>query len=190
MKERKKTRKKERKKERKKKGTYAMALFQRLAALDEDAVLGAHAGGHHDRRWRGQTQRARAGNDQHCDTKLKGIVQVRLPMRSFGRARVQQRQPHEQREHGQNQDAWDKVAGNAVGQALDGRLGCLRSLHQFDNLQQHTLRTKEGKTKKERKKKKKKKKKKKTNLSKARLGNCVCGSIDYGAHLVGGAAQH
>ena len=48
--------------------TMAVSLWrvsQRLAALDEDAVLGALAGADHDRGRRGQAQGARAGDDEH-----------------------------------------------------------------------------------------------------------------------------
>ena len=41
--------------------------LEHLAALDEHAEGGAPAGADHDRRRRGQTQRARAGDDQHGD---------------------------------------------------------------------------------------------------------------------------
>ncbi len=45
----------------------APGRLEHLGSLDEDAELGAAAGADHDRRRRGQTEGARAGDDQHGD---------------------------------------------------------------------------------------------------------------------------
>ena len=45
---------------------YLVRVLQRLRALDEDAVGGSDSRAHHDGRRRGQPQRARAGDRQHC----------------------------------------------------------------------------------------------------------------------------
>lgn len=48
-----------------------MGHLQRLASLDEHAILGGHPSAHHDRRGRGQPQGTGAGNAQHCDGRLE-----------------------------------------------------------------------------------------------------------------------
>lgn len=55
-----------------------MGHLQGLAALDEDAVLGGHAGAHHDGRGRGQAQGAGAGDAEHGDGRLEGEAQDHL----------------------------------------------------------------------------------------------------------------
>lgn len=48
-----------------------MGQLQRLASLDEYAILGGHPRAHHDGRGRGQAQRAGAGDAQHRDGRLE-----------------------------------------------------------------------------------------------------------------------
>ena len=55
-----------------------MGHLQGLASLDEDAILGGHAGAHHDGRGRGQAQGAGAGDAEHCDGRLEGESQDHL----------------------------------------------------------------------------------------------------------------
>lgn len=43
--------------------TCLVGLLQGIAALDEDTLGSAFSGGHHDGRWSGEPQGARAGDD-------------------------------------------------------------------------------------------------------------------------------
>ena len=53
-------------------------LLQRLAAPDQDAVLGRLAGADHDRGRRRQAERAGAGDDQHRDRDLQRVASARV----------------------------------------------------------------------------------------------------------------
>lgn len=50
---------------------HLVGHLQRLASLDEDAVLGGHPSAHHDGRGRGQAQGAGAGDAEHRDGRLE-----------------------------------------------------------------------------------------------------------------------
>ena len=60
----------------------AARALERLAAADQDAVLGGLARADHDRGRRGQAERARAGDDQHRDRRLQRQRQARLGART------------------------------------------------------------------------------------------------------------
>src|SRR5437667_22679 len=59
-------------------GVHAARTFERLAATDQNAVLGRFAGADHDRRRGSQAKHARAGDDQHGDRRLESQRQPRL----------------------------------------------------------------------------------------------------------------
>ena len=58
-------------------GLDAVGGLQRVAALDQDAALRALAGADHDGGRRGQTQRARAGDDDHRGAGEQGLDEGR-----------------------------------------------------------------------------------------------------------------
>ena len=62
--------------------------LQRVAALDQDAQLGAAAGGHHDRGRHGEPHRARAGDDEHRDAGGEGPARRRRRRRTATRPRT------------------------------------------------------------------------------------------------------
>ena len=105
-------------------------LLQRLAAADQDAVLGRLAGADHDRGRRGQAQRAGAGDDQHGDGRLQREGQARL--------RAEQ-QPADEGQRRQDQHDRDEELGDPVGQALHRRLRALRLLDQAHDLRQRRV---------------------------------------------------
>ena len=89
--------------------------LERLGALDQDARLGAAAGGHHDGDRRGEAERARAGDDQHGDGVHERIGQARLGAPEAPRERRHRRHRHHRRH---------EPRGDDVGQALDRRAAC------------------------------------------------------------------
>jgi hypothetical protein len=71
----------------------------------------------HDRHWRGQSERTRAGDNQHGD----GIDErVRHARRGTGQA------PDNKRHNRNPHDCWHKVPGDGVSQLLDRRAAPLR----------------------------------------------------------------
>ena len=110
--------------------SIAPRAFERLAAADQDAVLGGLAGADHDRRRRGQAERARAGDDQHRDGRLQRERHARLGPED---------QPADERQRRQDQDGRHEHFGDAVGQALHRRLGALRLLDQADDLRERRV---------------------------------------------------
>ena len=89
--------------------------LENLRLLDQHAQLGAAAGPYQDRRRRGQAQRARAGDDQHCDCRGKRH-----------RSRVPGQQPAGQRHRRDDQDHGNEHRGHAIGEPLYGCLAALR----------------------------------------------------------------
>ena len=111
-------------------GVELVRRLQRLAAADQDAVLGALAGADHDRRRRGEAQRARAGDDEHGDEVEQRVVE---------RRRRAEDQPDDQGERRDDDDGRHEAGGDDVGQPRDGRLGALRLLDQADDLRQRRV---------------------------------------------------
>ncbi len=104
--------------------------FQRLAAPDQDAVLGPLPGADHDRGRRGQPERAGAGDDQHRDEGLQ----------RQGEARVRpEDEPGREGERREDEHRRDEPTGDGVGQPLDRGLRHLRLLDQLDDLGQRGL---------------------------------------------------
>ena len=89
------------------------------------------AGGDHDGHRRGQTQRARAGNDEH----RHGIDQAEHPARLRP-----EHAPHDKGQQRDADDSHDKVARHLVGHALHRCLGPLRLHDHLHDAREHGLR--------------------------------------------------
>ena len=111
-------------------GLELVGGFQSRTASEQDAQLGALAGADPNRRRGGESQRARAGDNQHGHEveERKGNRRGRAPQEP-GRKRQQGNAKHRGHEDG----------GHFVGQPLDGRLGALRLFDQPDDLRQHRV---------------------------------------------------
>ena len=90
-------------------------LLQRRRVADDDAGLRAAPGADHDRGRRGEAQRARAGDDQHGHGAHQGLRPAAQP--------PPREREGDERDH---DDHRDEHARDAIGQALDRRLGALR----------------------------------------------------------------
>ena len=106
-------------------GRHGVRALQRLGALDQDAVLRPQAGADHDRRRRGQPERAGAGDDEHGDEDLEreGEPEAR-------------EEPEAEGEEGDRDDHRDEDGGDAVGERLDRRLRALGLLDEPDDLRE------------------------------------------------------
>ena len=104
---------------------HAAGGFQDLGALDEQAELGAAAGTDHQRRGRGEPERARAGDDEDRDG--RGEREARA---------LAGAQPEAQGGERQNDDDRHEDARDAVGEALDRRLAGLGVLDEPRDLRQ------------------------------------------------------
>ena len=109
-------------------GFEAMRDLQRLAALDQNAVLSGNARADHDRRRRRQTERARARDDQNGDEHRQREGEA-LSGQQPDRGR-------EQRNGGNNRH---KHRRYPVGQARNGRFAALRILDQTDHLRERRV---------------------------------------------------
>ena len=89
--------------------------LQNLGAANEDAELGAAARSDHQRRRRGQPERARAGDDEHCDRRRERIRRVAGCEEPPGQRRDRDR--HHDR---------DEDRGHAVREPLHGCFARLR----------------------------------------------------------------
>ena len=107
-------------------GLHAVRQFQRLHIFDQDAVFGRHTRARHDGHGRGQTQSARAGNDQHGH---------RVDERCFKIGT--HRHPRPQGDQGDHQHHRHKHFGHFVHQALNGRFGSLCVFDQSDDVREH-----------------------------------------------------
>ena len=103
-------------------------VFERGAGLEEDAVLGGHAGADHEPRRNGKSERAGAGDGEHvaagdhCAGELPWPErEVPEPERGCRRAEYTRHEP----------------ARHPVGIALHGRLFVLRAAHDVDDLLQN-----------------------------------------------------
>ncbi|MCY1301779.1 hypothetical protein D9M70_514120 [compost metagenome] len=104
--------------------------LESLGVLDQHAEMGAAADPDHDRHRRGQTEGARAGDDQHRDRGDQSVREARL-----------RSQPHPDREgdNGDRDDRWNEPAGNLVGEALDRGAGALGLRHHLHDPRQHRV---------------------------------------------------
>jgi len=84
--------------------------------FDEDAELGAAADADHDRHRCGEAEGAGAGDDEDGDGVDDRVGEARLGA---------DEEPKRKREEGDHRDGGDEPAGDAVGEALDGRAGAL-----------------------------------------------------------------
>ena len=91
--------------------------LDRLGVLEQHAGSRAFASGHHDRQWRREPQRARAGDDQHRHRCDQGIGHARL---------WPDEHPDSERDDGDKNDRRDEVSGDDVGQLLNRRTAPLR----------------------------------------------------------------
>ena len=105
-------------------GVDLLQSFEGLGVLDQHALAGAAPDPDHDRHWRGQTQRTRAGDDQHADGGHDRERQPRLRP---------DRQP--QPEGGQGDGDHDRYEHrrDLVDQSLDRSTGPLRLGDQVDD---------------------------------------------------------
>ncbi|MPN00761.1 hypothetical protein SDC9_147959 [bioreactor metagenome] len=103
-------------------GINGVRGFKRLAAFDEDAVLGAFSGPHHDGGRCCQPQRAGASDDEHRNE--DGQREFHIP-----RAYV----PGDAGNQGDGADDRDKVARHDIRHLRDRRFGALRVFHQLDD---------------------------------------------------------
>ena len=122
-------------------GVELVRRLERGAVADQDPVLGALAGADHDRRRRGQPERAGARDHEHGDE-----VEQRVRERGL-RA---DDEPDDERERGDADDGGHEVARDHVGEARDRRLGALRLLDEAHDLRQRRLAADAGGAERER----------------------------------------
>ena len=97
-------------------------LFEHLSALEEDPELSASSTPHHDRGGGGQSQGARAGDDQNRNPGLKCRANV-----------VAEGQPNKGCPDGEEHDSGHEDPRDAVGETLRWRLGSLGFLDHPDD---------------------------------------------------------
>ena len=105
-------------------GVDLVGDLERLAAADEDAGLGAAAGPDHDRRRRGQPR----AHGQAMTTTAMNEVRARVSRGSGPNRSHTTNVPAGDEEHGR-----DEHLGDAVGEALDGRLAALGPPDEVDD---------------------------------------------------------
>ncbi len=98
--------------------------FQGFRVAHEHPGTGAPAGRHHDRHRRGQTERARAGDDEDAD---------RRGSRKGQRRRRSEQQPRGARDRGDGDDHGHQPAGDPIRQRLDRRAAALGARDQVDD---------------------------------------------------------
>ena len=91
-------------------GVDALGTLQRLGSTDEHPHAGAAPGPGEQRQWGGESQRTRAGDDEHRDGRGEGRRHA-----SGGE------HPHHEGEHGDADDRRDEDCRDLVGQVLAGR---------------------------------------------------------------------
>ena len=103
----------------------SMGLFEGLCAAYEDAVARAGSRADHDGGGRREAQGAGAGDDEDGDgvqhRLLEGWVGAEPP-------------PEEECRERSGQHDGNEIGGDGIREALDGRFGALRLLHQTDDL--------------------------------------------------------
>ena len=110
-------------------GLDAVGRLQRLAVLDEDAVLGPFSHCDHHGRWRRQPERTRASHNQHAN-----CPQHCLPE---GIGRPSDVPPHQKRDRCNSDHGRYEVSADAIGEPGDRSFGALCVLHQPDDPLQH-----------------------------------------------------
>ena len=105
--------------------------LERFALAEQDAELGRPAGADHDRRRRGKTHRAGAGDDQHGHGVDQGEAQRRLRT---------EREPQEEGQGGYGHHRRHEPAGDLVDKRLDRQLRTLRLLDHPDDLGEQGVR--------------------------------------------------
>ena len=109
-------------------GVDLVCGLERLRRADQDAVLGAFARRHHDREGGGETERARTGDDQHCN---------RGDQCQRERGRGPDDEPGHERRDRDEHHGRHEVRRDLVGEALDRCLRSLRLLDEADDLGEH-----------------------------------------------------
>ena len=102
-------------------GVHAMGDLERLTAADEDPRLRPASRPDHDGGRGGEAHRARTRDDDDAD---EGRQRQRDPWLR------PERQPHEERARGDDEDDRDEDLGDPIGQSLDGRLAALGPTHE------------------------------------------------------------
>ncbi len=111
-------------------GVHPLHRLQGFGVLDEHAGASAASGAHHDGHGRGQSESARAGDDEHGD----GIDQRMRQSRRGAEGEPGDEGDERNADHGGNKDG-----GNLIGQMLDGGAAALCFADQADDLRQHGL---------------------------------------------------
>src|SRR5260370_36679032 len=101
--------------------------FQGLGIFDEDTFSGAAADAYHDGHGSGEAQCARTGDDKNGDRVHETVCETRL--------RTEHR-PAEKGESSNRDDGRDEIAGDFIGQALNGGAAALRACHHGHDLWQ------------------------------------------------------
>ena len=104
--------------------------FQRLGILDQHAQCRAATGADHDGHRRGQSQRARAGDDQHRHRVDDGMGEARLRSPDAPYCQCGECRQHHRRH---------EISGNHVGQALDRRARTLCLAHHVHDLSEQRI---------------------------------------------------
>ncbi|MPM81442.1 hypothetical protein SDC9_128495 [bioreactor metagenome] len=110
-----------------------MRRLQRLAALDQDAELRTLARADHDGGWRGQTQRAGAGDHENGDEDVEHEVKIPAGQR-----------PDHRGKHGYAQYGGHKIAGDDVCELGNGRFSPLGFFNQMDDFGERRVFTHAG----------------------------------------------
>ncbi len=108
---------------------HLVGPLQCLAVLEQNALLCTNAGANHDGRWRCQSQRTGAGDDQHSHHVDHAL----------GKAHAAKDEPGEEGDQGHADHHRHKDPRDPVGQPLDRRLRALGLFHQADDLSQRRL---------------------------------------------------
>ena len=102
--------------------------FQTLRILDQYIMFRPFTDPDHDRCRRRQSQRTRAGNNQHRDGRQQSMSKSKVSAYQH---------PHDKRDHRDPHHYRNKNSGNTVHQFLHGSFTSLCLLHHSDNIGQH-----------------------------------------------------
>mmetsp|Transcript_42724 Transcript_42724/g.134806 ORF Transcript_42724/g.134806 Transcript_42724/m.134806 type:complete len:239 (+) Transcript_42724:839-1555(+) len=123
-------------------GGDARGRLEHVAALEEDAALGADAGADHHGGGRGEPHRARAGDDEHGAAKHEGERRGTVPSvhRQVGQQLEREEgRPTCPREEGERDHRRHEDGRDAVGEGLHVRPPHLRVRHDLHDLGEHRL---------------------------------------------------